>query len=183
VGIEADLVNNIDFGRAEQILANKSSNPLTELLLRLTNEIIEDLRLELNKSRASGNLQQSIIPEPVSYNRIEVTAPFYWKYINYGVNGIRDKRGAPYHGKAPSTEISFYDAIYKWIGDKGIVPREERITREKLAGMIVNSVRMKGIEATHFYDKVVTKERKKEMAISISNVIEKAIKVSIKKPI
>jgi hypothetical protein len=78
--------------------------------------------------------------------------------------------------------MSFYDAIYKWIGDKGIVPREEGITREKLAGMIVNSVRMKGIEATHFYDKVVTKERKKEMAISISNVIEKAIKVSIKKP-
>lgn len=181
MGIEADLVNSIDFGRAEQILSNKSSNPLTELLLSLTNEIIEDLRLELNKSRASGNLQQSIIPEPVSYNRIEVTAPFYWKYVNYGVNGTVINRGAPTHGTAPTTGLSFHDSIKKWIYDKGIaIP--DGMTHDSLAFAIQNKVVRDGQKATHFYDKVVTKERKKEMAISISNVIEKAIKVSIKKP-
>jgi hypothetical protein len=180
VGIEADLVNSIDFARSEQILANKSDNPLTELLLRLTNDIIKDLRLELDKSRASGNLQQSIIPQPKSYNLIEVEAPFYWKYINYGVNGIQVQRGAPYHGKAPKTGLSFYDSIYKWIGDKGIVG--DGVTRDQLAGMIVNSVRMKGVEATHFYDKVVTQERKKEMSASISNLIGQSIKLIIKKP-
>jgi len=182
VGIEADLVNSIDFARSEQILANKSDNPLTELLLRLTNDIIKDLRLQLDKSRATGNLQGSIVPMPKTYNLIEVTAPFYWKYINYGVNGIQINRGAPYHGKAPKTNLSFYDSIFKWIGDKGIVPKEAGVTREQLAGMIVNSVRMKGIEATHFYDKVVTQERKKEMATSISNLVGQAIKLSIKKP-
>jgi hypothetical protein len=181
VGIEADLVNSIDFARSEQILANKSDNPLTELLLRLTNDIIKDLRLQLDKSRASGNLQQSIIPQPKSYNLIEVEAPFYWKYINYGVNGIQVQRGAPYHGKAPKTGLSFYQSIYKWLGDKGITP-PDGITREQYAGMIKNSVRMKGIEATHFYDKVVTQERKKEMATSISNLVGQAIKLSIKKP-
>jgi len=180
VGVEADLVNSIDFARSEQILANKSDNPLTELLLRLTNDIIEDLRLELDKSRATGNLQGSIIPMPKTYNLIEVTAPFYWKYINYGVNGIQINRGAPYHGKAPKTGLSFYDSVYKWIGDKGIVG--DGVTREQLAGMIVNSVRMKGIEATHFYDKVVTPQRKKEMSISISMLIGEAIKQVIKKP-
>ncbi len=180
MGIEADLVNSIDFARSEQILANKSDNPLTELLLRLTNDIIKDLRLELDKSRASGNLQQSIIPQPKSYNLIEVEAPFYWKYINYGVNGIQVQRGAPYHGKAPKTGLSFYDSIYKWIGDKGIVG--DGVTRDQLAGMIVNSVRMKGVEATHFYDKVVTQERKKEMSASISNLIGQSIKLIIKKP-
>ena len=180
MGIEADLVNSIDFARSEQILANKSDNPLTELLLRLTNDIIKDLRLELDKSRASGNLQQSIIPQPKSYNLIEVEAPFYWKYINYGVNGIQVQRGAPYHGKAPKTGLSFYDSVYKWIGDKGIVG--DGVTREQLAGMIVNSVRMKGVEANHFYDKVVTSQRKKEMSASISNLIGQSIKLVINKP-
>jgi hypothetical protein len=180
VGIEADLVNSIDFARSEQILANKSDNPLTELLLRLTNDIIKDLRLELDKSRASGNLQQSIIPQPKSYNLIEVEAPFYWKYINYGVNGIQVQRGAPYHGKAPKTGLSFYDSVYKWIGDKGIVG--DGVTREQLAGMIVNSVRMKCVEANHFYDKVVTSQRKKEMSASISNLIGQSIKLVINKP-
>ena len=162
---------------------------MTELLLRLTNEIIEELRKQLlvpnsegHKAYASGELAQSFQPTKLSPELIETYAAPHWKYINYGVNGIRVNRGAPTHGKAPKGNMTFYDAIYKWIGDKGITPNEEGVTREQLAGMIVNHVRMTGIEATHFADKVLNKEKKDYMKESITNLIGQSIKLVIKKP-
>lgn len=181
---DADIINSLDFGRSEDILKNTSDNPMTELLLRITNELIEDWRKQLisDKSYATGDLAQSLRPATIKPDLIETAGAPHWKYINYGVNGIMVNRGAPTHGKAPKGNLSFYDAIYKWIGDKGIVPKEEGITREQLAGMIVNSVRMKGIEATHFFDKVLTEQRVDEMSQRVSDLVGAAIRTVIKKP-
>ena len=181
MSIESDLIDSLDIGRAESILKNTSDNPLTELLLRLTNEIIEELRQELNNSRASGNLQQSIIPNKISPELIDVTAPFYWKYINYGVNGTEVNRGAPTHGPAPSTGISFHDSIKKWIYDKGIsIP--EGMSHDGLAYAIQAKLKTEGQKATHFFDKVVNQQKKDYMKESISNLIGQSIKLIIKKP-
>ena len=181
---EGDIASNLDFGRAEDILKNTSDSPMTELLLRITNELIEDWRKQLisDKSYATGDLAQSLRPVNIKPDSIETTASNHWKYINYGVNGIMVNRGAPTHGRAPKGDLSFYEAIYKWIGDKGIVPKEDGITREQLAGMIVHSVRMKGIEATHFFDKVLTEQRVDEMSKRVSDLVGQAIRVVIKKP-
>ena len=181
---DADIINSLNFGRSEDILKNTSDNPMTELLLRITNELIEDWRKQLisDKSYATGDLAQSLRPVNIKPDSIETTGASHWKYINYGVNGIKVNRGAPTHGKAPKGDLSFYDAIYKWIGDKGIVPKDKGITREQLAGMIVNSVRMKGIEATHFFDKVLTEQRVDEMSQRVSDLVGAAIRIVIKKP-
>ena len=181
---DADIINSLNFGRSEDILKNTSDNPMTELLLKLTNELIADWRKQLinDKSYATGDLAQSLRPVNIKPDSIETTASSHWKYINYGVNGIKVNRGAPTHGKAPKGNLSFYDAIYKWIGDKGIVPKEKDLTREQLAGMIVNSVRMKGIEATHFFDKVLTEQRVDEMSQRVSDLVGQAIRIVIKKP-
>lgn len=181
---EGDIAANLDFGRAEDILKNTSDSPMTNLLLQLTNELIADWRKQLisDKSYATGDLAQSLRPVNIKPDSIETTGADHWKYINYGVNGIMVNRGAPTHGRAPKGDLSFYEAIYKWIGDKGIVPKEDGITREQLAGMIVNSVRMKGIEATHFFDKVLTEQRVDEMSQRVSDLVGQAIRVVIKKP-
>ena len=181
---EGDIAKGLDFGRAEDILKNTSDSPMTNLLLELTNELIEDWRKQLitDKSYATGDLAQSLRPVNIKPDSVETTGASHWKYINYGVNGIKVNRGAPTHGKAPKGNLSFYDAIYKWIGDKGIVPKEKGITREQLAGMIVNSVRMKGIEATHFFDKVLTEQRVDEMSQRVSDLVGAAIRIVIKKP-
>ena len=181
---EGDIAKGLDFGRAEDILKNTSDSPMTNLLLELTNELIADWRKQLitDKSYATGDLTQSFQPVKLSENLIATTASNHWKYINYGVNGIKVNRGAPKHGSAPKGNLSFYDAIYKWIGDKGIVPKDKGITREQLAGGIVNSVRMKGIEATHFFDKVLTEQRVDEMSQRVSNLVGEAIRIVIKKP-
>lgn len=178
---QAKFVQGLDFGEADSILLNKSDNKLTQLLLDLTNELIADLSKELDKHRATGNLASSILPSKINPESIEVTAPYYWKYLNYGVNGIAKNNGAPTHGPAPKTEKTFYQAIKKWLYDKGITP-PEGITREQYAGMIKNSIRMKGIEATHFYDKVVTPQRVEEMSKPISALIKESIITIIKKP-
>ena len=174
---DADIINSLDFGRSEDILKNTSDNPMTELLLRITNELIEDWRKQLisDKSYATGDLAQSLRPATIKPDLIETAGAPHWKYINYGVNGTKINRGAPTHGKAPKGNLSFYEAIYKWIGDKGIIPKEEGITREQLAGMIVNSVRMNGIEATHFFDKVLTEQRVDEMSQRVSDLNRKSI--------
>jgi hypothetical protein len=181
---DADIINSLNFGRSEDILKNTSDNPMTELLLRITNELIEDWRKQLinDKSYATGDLAQSLRPVNIKPDSIETTGASHWKYINYGVNGIKVNRGAPTHGKAPKGDLSFYEAIYKWIGDKGIVPKDKGITGEQLAGMIVNSVRMKGIEATHFFDKVLTEQRVDEMSQRVSDLVGAAIRIVIKKP-
>lgn len=186
---EGDIAKGLDFGRAEDILKNTSDSPMTNLLLQLTNELIADWRKQLetpnskgHKPYATGKLAQSLEPLKLAPNEIATTGENHWKYINYGVNGIMVNRGAPTHGKAPSSNLTFYQAIYKWIGDKGIVPKEDGITREQLAGMIVNSVRMKGIEATHFFDKVLTEQRVDEMSKRVSDLVGQAIRVVIKKP-
>lgn len=180
---DADIINSLNFGRSEDILKNTSDNPMTELLLRITNELIEDWRKQLinDKSYATGDLAQSLRPATIKPDLIETAGAPHWKYINYGVNGTMVNRGAPTHGKAPKGNLSFYDAIKKWIYDKGIVP-EEGMTREQLAGAMVNSIRMKGIEATHFFDKVLTEQRVDEMSQRVSDLVGAAIRVVIKKP-
>ena len=180
---DADIINSLDFGRSEDILKNTSDNPMTELLLRITNELIEDWRKQLisDKSYATGDLAQSLRPATIKPDLIETAGAPHWKYINYGVNGAMVNRGAPTHGKAPKGNLSFYQAIKKWIYDKGIVP-EEGMTREQLAGAMVNSIRMKGIEATHFFDKVLTEQRVDEMSKRVSDLVGEAIKIVIKKP-
>jgi hypothetical protein len=178
---EADIVGQIDFGEAESILSNTSNSPLSQLLLDLTNELIVDLRKELVKSRASGNLEQSIVPSKINPESIEVTAPYYWKYINYGVNGTIINRGAPTHGQAPKTGLSFHDAIKKWIYDKGI-PIPQGSTHDGLAYAIQKRLVTNGIEATHFYDKVVTPQRVEEMSKPISALLRESIITIIKKP-
>jgi hypothetical protein len=186
---EGDIAKGLDFGRAEDILKNTSDSPMTNLLLQLTNELIADWRKQLqvpnskgHKPYATGDLTQSFQPLKLSESEIATTAAPHWKYINYGVNGIKVNRGAPKHGSAPKGNLSFYQAIYKWIGDKGIVPDDKDLTREQLAGMIVNSVRMKGIEATHFFDKVLTEQRVDEMSQRVSDLVGAAIRIVIKKP-
>ncbi len=186
---EGDIAKGLDFGRAEDILKNTSDSPMTNLLLELTNELIADWRKQLqvpnskgHKPYATGDLTQSLRPVNIKPDLIETAGAPHWKYINYGVNGIKVNRGAPTHGRAPKGDLSFYEAIYKWIGDKGIVPKEKDLTREQLAGMIVNSVRMKGIEATHFFDKVLTEQRVDEMSQRVSDLVGQAIRIVIKKP-
>lgn len=180
---DADIINSLDFGRSEDILKNTSDNPMTELLLRITNELIEDWRKQLinDKSYATGDLAQSLRPATIKPNSIETAGAPHWKYVNYGVNGVMVNRGAPTHGKAPKGNLSFYQAIKKWLYDKGIQP-PEGYTIEQYAGMIKNSVRMKGIEATHFFDKVLTEQRVDEMSQRVSDLVGAAIRTVIKKP-
>jgi len=110
---EGDIIAGLDFGRSKDILENKSKNPMTDLLLKITNELIEDWRKELikNDSYATGGLAASLRPVNMKTDSIETEAENHWKYINYGVNGTMVNRGAPTHGRAPKGNLSFYEAI------------------------------------------------------------------------
>jgi hypothetical protein len=112
---------------------------------------------------------------------IETEAENHWKYINYGVNGTMVNRGAPTHGRAPKGNLSFYEAIKKWMYDKGINP-PQGYTVEQYAAMVKTSIRKKGIEGNHFFDKVLNEKRVDEIRERISNLAGAAIKTMIIKP-
>jgi len=180
---EGEIIAGLDFGRSKDILENKSENPMTNLLNDLINELIRDWREQLAKddSYATGDLSQSLKPANMKPESIQVEAANHWKYINYGVNGTMVNRGAPTHGKAPRGNLSFYEAIKKWMYDKGVKP-PQGITVEQYAAMVKNSIRMKGIEGTHFFDKVLTRQRVDQMSKRVSDLARAAIKTMILKP-
>jgi hypothetical protein len=180
---EGEIAASLDFGRSKDILENKSKNPMTDLLLKITNELIEDWRKELikNDSYATGGLAASLRPVNMKPESIETEAENHWKYINYGVNGTMVNRGAPTHGRAPKGNLSFYEAIKKWMYDKGINP-PQGYTVEQYAAMVKTSIRKKGIEGNHFFDKVLNEKRVDEIRERISNLAGAAIKTMIIKP-
>lgn len=178
---EGNIINNLDFGTANQILSNTPNNPLSQLLLEITNELIAEMRSNLKNSRATGNLEQSILPTKIEANSIQVSAPHYWKYVNYGVNGTLINRGAPTHGKGLKTGVTFHDAIKKWIYDKGIQVPEEK-TLDELAYAILNGIVKNGQKPTHFFDKVITPEKINEISKPISALLKESIITLIKKP-
>lgn len=178
---EGDIINNLDFGTADRILSNTPNSPLSKLLLEITNELISEMRFNLKDSRATGNLEQSILPTNIQANSVQIAAPHYWKYVNYGVNGTLINRGAPTHGPGLKTGVTFHDAIKKWIYDKGIQLPEEK-TIDEFAYQIINGIIQKGQKATHFFDKVITPEKINEISKPISKLLKESIITLIKKP-
>jgi hypothetical protein len=176
------------FRNAEDVLKNKDGSALELLLSDLVDNLIIDMRKEMArlKINASYQLAQSlqVKEEPTNVDgllTIETEANHYWKYINYGVNGILFDRGAPTHGKGLDTGVSFKQAIDMWITEKGVEVPEE-LERDEYIFLIINKIRNYGQAPRPFYDNVVTDKRIKQMSKEISFVIGKSIKTAIKKP-
>tara|TARA_R110002012_G_scaffold5793_3_gene26872 strand:+ start:166 stop:744 length:579 start_codon:yes stop_codon:yes gene_type:complete len=185
------FLNNIGIDKAEQTLKGDSKSPLSQLLTAQANEIVEDLRSSLDKHNAdaSGNLKQSIQPSKVSVKGSEVSikieAPYYWKFVQYGVNGTLINRGAPSWGKQSGVDSSwqaFEKSIAGWIQDRGITKPQQFSDYKSFNYVIRKNKREKGQIARPFYTDVVNAALEKELAEPISALMKRAITVKIVDP-
>jgi hypothetical protein len=185
---EAEILSSLNLGSSKAILNNTAGNPLSALLQELTQEVIDDLRkaMQDRKVDASRNLSQSIKPTKTLYNgkavSVGITMDFYWKYVNYGVNGTEVSHGAPSWGKAPSSGVSFHDSIKNWISQKGAGLPEQFKTYESFAWAVQRNIVKNGKEPRPFFEDVINDQLINVLKKPIQKLLGKSIKLNIISP-
>ena len=185
---EADILNSLNVGNAKTSLDSSNNSPLGNLLVKLNQAIIDDLQqsIQARDINASRNLSQGITPSDVIINgnevEVNISMDFYWKYINYGVNGTEVNHNAPSWGSAPSQTMSFHDSILAWKSDRGITLPEGFKDYDSFAWAIQNSIIRKGKKARPFYDDVINEKLVKVLEEPIKKLLGESIKLTIVAP-
>lgn len=186
---EAEILNALNLGTSKDVLSNKGNSPLSRLLVSLVEDVVEQLKKALSDrgiNTASRGLSQSIHASDIKFTgdsvSVGISADFYWKYVNYGVNGSEVNRGAPDWGPSPPGEMSFKDAILQWIPQRGVQLPPEFASYESFAYAIMTNKIKHGQEARPFFEDVVNERLVEVMRQPIEAVIGKAITIAIKSP-
>jgi len=181
--------NLITVGNSEAILKGLPGTPLEELLKDLMQDVADQLVLEIDALNiaASRRLRQSIIPDKQVTREgnvvtIGLSADFYWKFVNYGVNGTEVQHGAPSWGKQPPGEVSFHKSIMDWTMDKGITMPAQFDTYDSFAWAVMANVRKKGKQARPFFTNVVNETLTTKIQKELSEFFKEAITVNIVEP-
>jgi len=182
----AEVINGMNLGVSRKVIAGEVNSPLHALLIGLNQEIIDRLNASITgyDAIASNRLKQSIVtvdesqPGTIS---VAISAEFYWKYINYGVNGTKVNNGAPTWGAPPGKTMTFKDSILGWIRDKGLKARPGQ-TYDQMAFAIMKGIKENGMKPRPFFTDVVNKELTTYLTKTISEVYKKAIIIEIKEP-
>lgn len=186
---EAEILRKLNLGTSKEVLENRGNSPLSQLLTDLSQEVVERLKQALvdrDINTSSQGLSQSIGVKGIKIEGdtviVETDAEFYWKYVNYGVNGTEINRGAPNWGPAPSGEQSFSQAIREWIPQRGLQLPPDFASFESFTYAIMTNIRKFGKEARPFFEDVVNERLVEELREPITNVIGRAIEISIVSP-
>jgi len=186
---EAAALSRLNLGMSKQILEAESGSPMELLLKKIAQELTDEFRKALTARGigASDNLQQSIVPESSVTIKgdvvsIGVKASFYWKFVNYGVNGTEVNHGAPSWGTQQPQEKSFHQSILEWIPFAGLQLNERFSTYDSLAWAVMRSIKQKGKQPRPFFGDVVNDKLVQELAEPISELIGRAITVKIVAP-
>lgn len=187
---EAQIIKSLNLGSSKQALQSNPKSPLAQLLELQVQDIISDLRDSLDKwnADASGNLKQSIAPTKVSVKgdevNIAIEAPFYWKFVNYGVNGSLINRGAPNWGRQDNTGgwEEYARKIDEWIRNRGITLAPQFSSYKSFNYVIRKSNKEKGKEPRPFFSEVVNDALIRELEEPISELMKRAITIVIVEP-
>ena len=181
--------NLITVGNSESILKGLPGTPLEGLLKDLMQDVADQLVIEMDRLdiAASRRLRQSIIPDKQVTKEgnvvtIGLSADFYWKFVNYGVNGTEVQHGAPSWGKQPPGEVSFHKSIMDWTLDRGITMPAQFDTYDSFAWAVMANVRKKGKQARPFFTNVVNETLTTKIQKELSEFFKEAITVNIVEP-
>lgn len=185
---EADILSKLKLGTSKEVLNASPKSPMAELLQRVVQDVIDQLseRIDHYAISASENLKQSLTPTNVESKggtvSISIDAAFYWKFVNYGVNGTEVNHGAPAWGKQPAQEKSFHKAILDWIPTTGTTLPEQFTSYDSWAWAIQESIKKHGKAKRPFFTDVVNEALIEQIREPISNLLGRAITVNIIEP-
>ena len=187
---EADILRSLNLGSSKEALSGDPKSPLSQLLQLQVQDIIDELRKSLVKydANASRELAQSIVPTKTSAKGSEVSVEisvgkaFYWKFINYGVNGTLINRGAPNWGAQPKGQYTFSQSMKNWEEHRGVTysnGQSNWISKSHVEGM---GIKERGQIARPFYSDVVNDALIRELEEPISELMKRAITIRIVEP-
>lgn len=134
-------------------------------------------KLKSNNSFATGNLYQGFTVLPFKRfgknYQIEVSAPAYWKTLEYGQRGNKTSSKAP---NSPFVVKEYPDlqSMVKWVEFKGIARGDAKLVTQKAKGfrsMIYNQ----GTWAHPFVQPTLTEERLQKLAEVVADYTAEAI--------
>ncbi len=142
------------------------------------NEQIELFRkqIDANKSRATGNLQQSLIVAPIKRfgkgYEVEIEAPAYWKTLEYGQKGTESSSKAP---NSPFTvkEYPRLEDMVKWVQFKAMASGKNDVY--SLASRVRRSIYKKGTYAHPFVQPTLTENRLNDLAQRVAEFTAQAM--------
>lgn len=186
---EAEILNALNLGSSKAVLENKGNSPLSELLVSMSEDVIAQLKGALvarNINTSSQGLSQSLHVSEIkiagSEVKVGISAEFYWKFVNYGVNGTDIHRGAPDWGSVPAGDKSFSQAIREWIPQRGLQLPPDFSSFESFTYAIMTNIRKRGKEARPFFEDVVNDKLVETLREPIEKVIGRSIEISIASP-
>lgn len=185
MSVELDALNRLNVGTSKDVLKNSVSSPIVDVLQLILQDVSDRLRESIDKQgiSASNNLKQSIQVTGVEDNgtalSIGISAAFYGKYMNYGVNGTQQNWGAPAWGAAPKTDKTFKQSIDEWIRDRGIQLPESFKTYDSFAWAIIRNKIKFGQQPKPFVDQVINAKLVEEIREPIEAIFGRALEIQI----
>lgn len=186
---EAAIINSLQLGSAVATLNSAPDSPLSLLLQELLTGLTEQLQQALvdrDINTSSMGLSQSIAPTAsiVQGNKIEVglTMDFYWKFVNYGVNGTEVNHGAPAWGSTPSEGLSFHESIKQWIPQRGLMLPPEYKDFDQFASAIMMGIIKKGKAPRPFFEDVINQSTVAYLRAPIQALFGKSLTIAIASP-
>ena len=145
-------------------------------VIKLTTEGIDKV-----DAKATLNLRQSVgfaeLPTDAKIAQVAMEMATYWKFVEYGVNGVRGNRGSPFSFRSLIPSQKDIDDIRKWTIDKGLsIPIEEI---DQASYNIARAIKRRGIKGRPFLNPVLTEDRINALMVSIAEVAGKEISLSI----
>jgi len=185
---EADILSKLNLGTSKAVIQGQPNSPLGELLQGLAQDVTDMLTKSLDgyDVNASRNLRQSIKPTKVIQDGNTVVVPieadFYWKFVNFGVNGSEVNHGAPAWGTQTGQDKTFHQSIIEWIPTTGSTLPSGFETYEGWAFAIISNIMKNGKKARPFFTDVVNEKLVEYLREPISNLLGRSIEIAIAEP-
>ena len=159
------------------------SPDVNSAMIRWMREVIELTKenIERADAKATLNLRQSVgfaeLPLDQKVAQVAMEMASYWKFVEYGVNGVKVNRGAPFSFRYITPSQRHVAAIRKWAVDKALgIPKEEI---DQAAYNIARTTKIRGIKGRPFLNPVLTDAKMDELVSSIASVVGKEIALSL----
>ena len=166
------------------------SKDVKSAVLRWLNDAIDAMNKAVDRYDATAtlNLRQSFRASDFRLDgqalKIDLEGAEYWAYVNYGVDGVQNKRGRPFSFRRIRPSKRHVDAIVKWIKDKPITvddfddtDAEESLKRAAYG--IASKTKREGIEPRPFYTDTMTDKRVNELTVTIADITGQKISLRL----
>jgi len=180
LGVGADVTKEFSLSKSPDV--NAALIRWMQDVIKLTVEGIERV-----DAKATLNLRQSVgfaeLPVEQKVAQVAMEMASYWKFVEYGVNGVSVNRGAPFTFRRIRPSKKHVEAIEKWIVDRAVTiefdDTDPETSMEQAAYSIASKIKRDGIKGRPFLNSVLTDAKMDELVKSIAEVVGKEISLSI----